>query len=231
MTIVAIFTKFLVTAIEFFSTVILSLSLFRIPFRYYLAKLSLTACLMAAISIYTRDILNNITYSLLPVWGTEIILIMIIFRIPIFYSALICIIGVLLAITFETIVATAGTLIGITSPSMIENSIYHFVIMDLIVSILMFLISYIIQKKRIGFLFIVRYLRLNMALKGYNFILSIILISGLTFSQFMTMVVQKNNFYIYIPIAYTILFVIGVLVAYMYNKKLLKDKYERLNKK
>jgi hypothetical protein len=218
-------------ALEFFATVILSLSLFRIPFKYKISQVILMTLLMGVISTYFRDVLVAPDFVILPVLVSEIILITLIFSLPIYYSLLICVIGFLSAIIFETLFTVIGSGIGITSQELISTSFEHYITAEIVCSILMFICTYIIFKTKIGFLFIMKHLSLKQALRGYNFILSAILLIGLIFAHIALFAYTDLQLNIYFPIGLFIIFLLGLLIAYKHNKKVIKMKYERLTKK
>jgi hypothetical protein len=186
---------------------------------------------MGTVSTYFRDIIHLPDFVILPVLVTEIILITLIFTLPIYYSLLICIIGFLSAVIFETLYMVVGSAIHVTTQELIANSLTHFISSEVVCSILMFIVSIIILKNKFGFLFIMKHLSLKQALKGYNFILSAILLVGLIFAHIALFAYVEQTLNVYFPLGLFIIFLIGIMIAYVYNKKSIKLKYERLTKK
>jgi hypothetical protein len=221
--------KVIFAAIEFFAGTILSLSIFRIPFRYFFNKTILISLVMAVISTYFREVIALDT-AMIPSLAAEIVLIIIIFNIPFLYSLLVSIIGYLLAFLFETILVLLGTSIGITSQELMTRSALHVFVLELVTAFFMLLLVWYLQSRKIGFQFLIKHLSLKETLKGYNFLLSAILILGIIGMQLQLIAVKDYSLKIYFPIILAIILIVGTIISFIHNKKLLKQKYERLTK-
>jgi hypothetical protein len=219
-----LFLRIIFYTIEFSSTLLLSLSLFRIYFRYSLHKVVLIAFVMASISAYIRDILGLTDFALLPVLVTEVILITLLFSLPLIFSFLVCVIGVIAAATFEALVLFLGSYFNLFSEQMLATSLIQFISYELINTIIVLTIMFPIQKYKLGF-----HTTSNDALKAYNFWLSAILIIGIFTVQISLVILKVSTIHIIIPIALGILLLIGVYLAYKHNKKLWKKRRERLS--
>jgi hypothetical protein len=184
---------------------------------------------MAFTSTYFREIIA-VDLVLLPVLIAEITLVMIFFNIPILYSVLVSITGYLLAFLFETVLVLVGSSIGITSQELMATSPLHVFVLEMITALLLLLISLYLQKKKIGFHFMVKHLSLRESLKGYNFILSTILILGIIGMQLQLIAVKDLTLKIYFPIILSIILLFGIIFSYIYNKRLIRQKYERFKR-
>ncbi|MBE1441153.1 hypothetical protein [Paenibacillus sp. OAS669] len=214
------------SSIEFFTTVLLCLSLFRIYFRYSLHKVALIAIVMATVSVYVRDILDLINYAVLPVILSEIILITILFGLPFIFSFLVCVIGILATATIEGIVIYVGGHFNLFTETLLKVSLTQFIIYDLINALLLALIIIPLQKYKLGF-----HTTSNDALKGYNFLLSAILVVAIVAIQIELVSFKASAIHIFIPIILGIILLVGVYLAYRHNKKLWKNRRERLSKR
>lgn len=228
MTVLLFLMKMVFAAIEFFATIILSLSVFRIPFRYHYLKIVFVSVVMAFLSTYFREIVN-MDFALLPVIIAEISLIMLIFTIPFFYSVLVCIIGSLSGSLLETLLVLAGSGLDITSQELIKNSPLHLVSLELCTALIILLITLFLQKRKLGFLFLVKHLSFKETLKGYNFILAGILLLGVIGMQMELLAFKDYSVKVYFPIILSVILLVCICVAYAHNKKLIKNKYERLS--
>jgi hypothetical protein len=219
-----IFIKVLFTAIEYFAMVLLGLSLFRIYFRYSLHKVAFIALAMASISVYLRDILDLVSFSLLSILVTEIILVTFLFGLPILFSFLVCVLGILATATFESVVITIGSRVNMFSEQMIKTSLSQFIMVELINTAILLLVTYPIQKYKLGF-----HTTSNDALKAYNFWLSTILIIAVFTLQISLVMYRESTIHILIPAVLAITLLIGVYLAYKHNKTLWKNRRERLS--
>jgi hypothetical protein len=216
--------KIIFTAVEFSAMLLFCLSLFRIYFRYSLHKVLLIALVMASISTYIRDILGLSDFALLPVLVTEVTLITLLFRLPIIFSFLICVIGLLATATFESVVIFAGSHINLFSEYFLKTSLIQFASFELTNSLILLAIMYPIQKYKLGF-----HTTSNDALKAYNFWLSAILIIAIFTMQIELVIFKVSTIHILIPILLGVMLLTGVYLAYQHNKKLWKNRRERLS--
>jgi hypothetical protein len=221
--------KIFFSTIEYSSVILLALSLFRVPYKYKITKIVLIALIVSIVSYYFRDYFNDIAIPSLLI--VLIVLIMLAFNLVIFYSMLICIIGLLGSAIVETLVFVLGSKLGITSEDLMKNSIWHLSIVQLSTAIILLIVVYFLQSKKIGFMFIAKHLAIRQALKGYNFILSIILVISIVCLQLAIDSYKENSFHIYFPIILAIAFISGIWISYKHNKEILKLKDERLSKK
>ncbi|WP_028547932.1 hypothetical protein [Paenibacillus sp. UNC451MF] len=220
------FAKIIANAIEFASMILVSLSLFRIYFRYSLHKVALIAFIMALISVYFRDVINEPGLAAIPVIASGIVLITIFFGLPLIFSILIFIIGSLATTLFEGIVVSIGTYLNLFSPEKFQTSLSQFILCELIVSALLLLLVYPLQKYKLGF-----HTTINDAQKGYNFLLSAVLVIAVVIIQIQTVTFKESKLHIIVPIFIGIIFLAGIYLSYKHNQKLWKNRRERLSRK
>jgi hypothetical protein len=214
------------SAIEFFAGILLALSIFRIPFRYSFPKTIVIALAMSLISTYVREFIG-VDYTLIPVITSEIILITFFFNIPVFYSILVSVVCFLFASIFETLFIILGTKLGMTTQELLSQSELHLSTLELVNSIFMFLIIWILQKQKIGFQFLAKHLSGKQPLKGYNFMLTSVFIIAIIGLQFQLFAFKEHNIQFYFPIIISVISIIGIIIAYLYNKKIIRRKFER----
>ncbi|TVY06694.1 hypothetical protein FPZ49_28010 [Paenibacillus cremeus] len=224
---VSYFVKVFFSTIELTAMMVLSLSMFRFQFLYYLHKISGIALLMSLISFYFRDINELSDFAIMPVITTEIILVMIVYRLPIFYSMLVCIPGFLAVTIIEAIVFLTGSKLHIYNEELIRTSATSLAILQIASTVITLLFIYLLRRRKIGFLFKVQNLASRRALKGYNFILSAVLVISLVLVQIELMSINSDSVNNLLSIVMAGIFLIGIAAAYKHNKKIIVDKYER----
>lgn len=220
------FAKIVVSTVEFISMILVSLSFFRIYFRYSLHKVALIAIIMALISVYIRDILNEPGLTALTVIASGIVMIMLFFRLPLIFSILICIIGSLVTTLFEGLVISLTAYLNIFSQEMLQTSLMQFIICELIVSVCLLLLVYPLQKYKLGF-----HTTINDAQKGYNFLLSAVLVISVVTIQVQTIAVRQSTLHLVVPIIVGLIFLAGIYLSYKHNQQLWKKRRERLSRK
>lgn len=212
--------------IEYTAIILLSLSSFRLPIRYNWYKIVFIAAAAAVVSFYIRFGLNQSEFSTLSMITTEIILVFLLFRLPLLFSFLICLIGNFVSATLEVAVIWIGSLIVPNYEELLQTSEITLITCEVIVTILILLMVYFLQKRKIGYHFTTRD-----SLKGYNFFLSILLIAAVLVLQFQIYSFQANSIYYYVPIISGIIMTLVIYYAYKHNKRLWKERRERLEKK
>ncbi|UUZ80052.1 hypothetical protein LJK88_34415 [Paenibacillus sp. P26] len=160
--------KLVFFTIEFMAMVMLSLASFRLQIRYSLHKVFTIALVSSIVSIYIREILNESTFALIPTFVSEIVMLVVLFRLPILFSFLVALIGTLAGATIETFFIWLEAATKLFSIEEIQkNPIPVQLPTTLVILILM---SYLLRRK-IGFHFTLRD-----SLRGYNFYLSAVLV-------------------------------------------------------
>ncbi|WP_261381660.1 hypothetical protein [Paenibacillus cremeus] len=182
---------------------------------------------MSLISFYFRDINELSDFAIMPVITTEIILVMIVYRLPIFYSMLVCIPGFLAVTIIEAIVFLTGSKLHIYNEELIRTSATSLAILQIASTVITLLFIYLLRRRKIGFLFKVQNLASRRALKGYNFILSAVLVISLVLVQIELMSINSDSVNNLLSIVMAGIFLIGIAAAYKHNKKIIVDKYER----
>ncbi|CAG7657383.1 hypothetical protein PAECIP111802_06713 [Paenibacillus allorhizosphaerae] len=219
--------KILLSSIELSAMIVLSLSMFRFQFYYYLHKIYGIALLMSIISFYFRDINHVSNLTILPALTVEIILIMIVYRIPFFYSLLMCIPGFVAVSIIELALYGIGKQFLLFDESQVRESALLLGSVQVSATIIIIFLIYLLQRRKFGFLFKSKNLASKSALKGYNFILSAVLVLSLILIQLELISWYQNSVSYIITIVMVIIFLIGIFVAYRHNKQIIRDKYER----
>jgi hypothetical protein len=220
--------KFLFSFLELFVTMILTMSLFRFPLKFNYYKYFIISIIMTSISFYLRDIVFLNDYAILSMLISETILITILFNLPVYYSLFISVIGLITAGIMEYGVVTIGTLLGLTNAELINQSYLHSSIIYLVTSIINLIIIVYIRYRKFGFMFVTNKMTMRQGIKRYNFAISAILVLGMLIIQLISLSYNTFTIHAYVLIGLCLVYIIAIYIAYKHNKKLLKDKYERL---
>jgi hypothetical protein len=208
--------------IEYVAVILFTLSAFRLPIKYTLHKILFISISMSIIYIYIRDI--QMAFALLPTFVVQTVLLTLLFRLPLLFSFLVAIIGILTSGTIEAIVIFIETYFEMAS---LNYLVEHYYYVQLPTAAVLLILTAFLQRRKIGFHF-----TMQDSLKGYNFYLSAILVISVLLFQFVAYSVNNDSSYNFvIPIATSTILIAAILLSYRHNKKLWKDRRDRLEKK
>ncbi|AFC28752.1 hypothetical protein PM3016_1844 [Paenibacillus mucilaginosus 3016] len=213
--------------IEFIALIVLALSIFRFQFYYYLPKIAGIAFLMSFISFYFRYIPELTSLAIISALTTQIILLMITYRIPFFYSLIVSFCGYIATSLVELSVLISGIKLGIFDEAQVQKSALTLGAVQVTVAVILSFIIYILQSRKIGFLFKTKNLNSRTALKGYNFVIATVLVIVLGFAQLELISFYNNSLSFYMSLIMALLFSIGIFLAYRHNKAIIRETYER----
>jgi cbb3-type cytochrome oxidase subunit 3 len=225
---ISLLVKFVFSTLELCTITALALSLFRFPLRYNIGKVVLISVTMASIAFYLREFAMLKNYAVLSMISVEMILITLLFSLPIYYSLLISIVGLMLGGIIEYSVMTLATTLNLTTIELIKTNYIHSSLIFIASAIIILLITYYIRYRKFGFMFMANKLRMKIAIQKYNFSLSAVLVIFLLFLQLTSLSYDSLSIHSFILVSLSIVFIIGIIIAYRHNKKLLNEKYERL---
>jgi cbb3-type cytochrome oxidase subunit 3 len=225
---ISLIVKFIFSTVELCTATVLALSLFRFPLRYNIGKILLISVTMASFAFYLREFAMLKNYAVLSMISVEMILITLLFSLPIYYSLLISIVGFMLGGIIEYFVMTLATLLNLTSVELIKTNYVHSSLIFIATAIIISLITYYIRYRKFGFMFMANKLTMKIAIQRYNFSLSGVLVIFLLFIQLTSLSYDRISIHSFILISLSLVFIIGIIIAYKHNKKLLREKYERL---
>lgn len=223
--------KFCFSTIELIAVMIFTLSIFRFPLRYNYSKIFIISISMSSLAFYLREIALLKNYALFSMMSAEMILLTILFSLPLYYSLVITIIGIMLAGIVEYSVMTCATLLNLTNSEISRTNYIHSSSVFLVTTILVLLMTVYIRYRKFGFMFIANKLTMKQAIKKYNFALSAVIIVFLLILQLISLSYRKFTSHSYILIIIAIVGMIGIVIAYKHNKRLINDKHERLKKR
>lgn len=225
----------LCSVIEFTSGFVLVFLLFRLPVKENLFKMVTISSIMSfffSSDIYFLQWMRDFP----PVLSVSLMLVVIImsiftlFKLPLLYSIIItvccAISGMLIEFIIMSILINTESF---THTELVKTNSIGRSIMTLSASVSLLILSLGLFKANIGFFFMKKQLNANKALKGYNFIISVIAVFG-TFVPIVIYSVSLNtggSFLYFIVLMAILLFVICNM--YWQNNKLLEEQYKDFN--
>jgi hypothetical protein len=216
--------RILASIFETSAVVILALSLFRITLAYNYYKVLIISILISCSTFYLYNIANLASFIAPSYLIIFIFSIMFFFNLPFIYSVLISFIGFFIAAIMEYAVSLLLLMTGYF------NVQDHFQagLLYVLTGILLFIIVYFLQTRKIGFMFLINHFTIKQAIKPYNYLLYAILIIGFLAIEITAITYYQFSMHFLTLIILTVVCLIGVYIAYRQNKTLLNQRYERL---
>ncbi len=221
-----IWIKLLISILTFFSLIVLTFVLFKIPLFEHHKEITIMSLLLGVVSFYARFIIETPIFGLI-VLSFFVIILMVLKRYPILYSFIVCGTGFLIVSVIDTAISIMSIQLGFADMETIHSLIVHFTLLNIVTSFLVLLIAFLLNTYNIGFSFIIKKFKTNQILKSHNFMWAGIIILSVTTAQFgiLNLNFQSLHFYIFLAISIALLSTLGV--AYFQNKKSLRDRFGR----
>ncbi len=223
------FIKLIFSTIEFSSIVLLSFSLFRIPIKYSWKKIIAVSFIISLISIFQRDFAHLQDYAFITQVLCYVILISVFFQLPFFYSLLVCMTGYTAFAIIQTLLL--GVTFQMITVKQLTSSILYFSAFQFIESILVYLLVFWMQVKKIGFMFVTHRFAFKQVIKGHHSILLGTIILGIITMQLNLLSIIDHDAHNYFLTVLIIVFIISLFVTYSKNKIEIEMKYERYKNK
>jgi hypothetical protein len=152
---------------------------------------------------------------------------MVLKRYPILYSFIVCGIGYLVVIVIDIIISNISMQLKYADLELINNSIKHFVVLNLAGTSVAFLVTFVLKYFNVGFSFVIKKFHARQVLKSYNFLWAGVIVISITVAQvgYFIIDVISLHFYIFLGIAIGLLFTLAI--AYKQNRKSLRDRFGR----
>ncbi len=222
--------KIVTSILEGTAFVVLSLSMYRIPVRYALGRIIGIASVINLMSLFQRDFLNLEIYAPVTYMLLFVLLLSLSFNLPFLYSTLVMITGFLTFVVVQTLLVALLTEIGLTTNASLISSNLSESIMQSSTAIIIFLLVFFIEKKRLGFMFIVNRFKLKYTVKSLNLFLGIFIIITLAGTQFAYVSFTEQRSLIMILTGLIAILCISLYIIYLRNLKQIEERYERMNK-
>jgi hypothetical protein len=221
--------------LEFSSFTLLSLTIYRIPIMLYWKRLLVMQFVFLAVMLTHDYILHNKDFYILSIACTAIILTTILLRIPFLYSALIWGTGYLINILIQSLVIYLVTSVNlVNADDLVNNPIYRNAGL-LFFSLLYIVIVYYMDKKRLGFMFIMNRFRIakrNLQLK--DILIATLFLCTVSLGQVAALSItsnQINQSFIYVLIAMIVISSVGLYITYKLNIKEIEERFNALRGK
>lgn len=223
--------KMLSSTVEFAALIMLSFSIFRIPVKSNLNKILFSATLLAVISLLQRYVVNEENYAVITSVICFVILAMFIHNLPLFYAIIVCISGYVAFAIIQMILALVVIqLFGFSTLDTLQTSMALSIIMQITTAFIILPLIIWMQYKKLGFMFIIKRFRFRSITKGFNALLSAVIILSIIIVQTGIFAYQEHLSLFYTLSSLTIISAIGLIVTYRKNKNDIKNRYERLSK-
>jgi len=215
------FIRLVFSFIDFTSFSLLSLSVYRIPILMYWKRLAVMQFVYILVMLFHELVLFNKDYYALSIALTAILLSTALLRIPFLYSSLVFGTGYLLGTLLQTLIVLFVTGTGIVSLEQMQTSTMTQNLLMLSNFAIVLCIIYFMEKKRLGFMFIMNRFRLqkrNLQLKDFFvavfFICSISLVQVGIVSYF-----SKETYHNFTIImgSMVVISLIGLYITYKFN--------------
>jgi len=209
--------------------VLLALSVFRIPVRHYAVKVIGSSFVISLISILQRDFFDLGGYAVVTQLIAFLTVLWLIFNLPLHYSLLVGMTGYLSFAVYQIALILIVSALGWSTTDMLQTSLLHFTVFMLAETALLFAIVMLLQRKKIGFMFIVKRLTIRQALSWFHFFLAALLIIGMFLLQTALDSFRQNMPLVFVLTGLAAISLFGLIVTFIKNKKDLREKYKRLH--
>lgn len=221
--------------LDFTGLTLLALSVYRIPIIMYWKRLLAMQFVLVGVMVVYDHVLQSKDFYALTIACVGITLLTVLLKIPVLYSALIWITGYLLAVLIQTILIFTVVSTGLINLEQIQNSTTLSHLAIAVTFLIILLIVYYMDKKRLGFMFIMNRFRFEKrALRSKDFFVATFFICIVTLIQaginsFFTN--DLNRYFLMVLIGMIVISVIGLYVTYLFNIKEIDERFNMIRKK
>ena len=229
------FTGLFFSLLDFTGLTLLALSIYRIPIiMYWKRLLSIQVILYIVMAAYNYIFPSKDFYAL-TIACVGIILLTVLLNIPVLYSSLIWGTGYLIFVVLQALLILIVTGTGLIGINDLKNSPFLNNMAILIVFAIILLIVFYMDRKRLGFMFIMNRFRLQKrAIRAKDYFVAMFFICIVTLIQAGLTSYFNNelNHYLFIILGVMILIsVIGLYVTYLFNIKEIDERFNLIRKK
>lgn len=218
--------------LDFTGLTLLSLTIYRIPVTLYWKRLIVIQFVFLAVMLVHDYIFLNRDFYTLTIPIAAIILSTFLLRIPFLYSALIWGTGYLINSIMQILVALLLTETGfVSSEQLIEQPAIRNAVM-FIFFLINLTIVYFMEKKRLGFMFIMNRFRMqkrNIQIKDIFITTFLLCTIGLAQWGIISFRTELSNHYLfYVLIIMIVISLVGLYVTYKFNMKEIDERFSAL---
>jgi len=221
--------------LDFASFTLLSLSIYRIPILLYWKRLVAIQVVFITVMLLHDYLLMTRNYYALVIAGTAIILSTVLLRIPLLYSALIWGTGYLVNSLIQLFFIVAITATRIVTLEQLQTVPLLRNLSQLAIFMLNMVLVYYIEKKRLGFMFIMNRFRIQKRkLQMKDIFIAALFICTVSLVQFGIVSFQRNDMNQYLLVVLVAMFVIsivGLYITYRFNIQEINERFNSLRGK
>ncbi len=228
------FINMFFSLLDFTGFTILSLAIFRIPIMMYWQRLLLMQFAFLGVMLIHEQLLMNKDFYAISITITAAVLSMFFLRLPLLFSSLMWGTGYLINVAMQVgvIIILTNTVIG--NEQLLGDPLFRNLTM-----LLFFLINlsivYFIERKRLGFMFIMNRFRLqSRAFQIKDFFVAVFFIFSISLAQLaiLSFLTQSLNHYLIIVFGSMIVIsLIGLAITYKFNMKEIDERFNSLRRK
>jgi hypothetical protein len=222
--VVDLYTEFLVGVINASAAVILTFVIFKIPVKGNDKQIAIIGLALGATNFYLKFMIHLNVAQIVQII-VFLLLITVIRRYPILYSAAVSVIGSIAYSIIDGVVTFSLIKMNLTSMNDLVNNNMDYITIHIIVTVFYLAVAYILTKYKIGFSFVVIRFSGKYSLSSATFVWAAVLVLAVFILQ-----VSSQNFVFLSVNSYMLIFAIlvlfmSIIYAYFQNKKALKDRY------
>lgn len=214
---------------------LLALSIYRIPVMMYWERLVVIQFVLLGVSVFFEQVLQDRNYFTLTVAVVGIILLTILLKIPVLYSSLIWGTGYLLMGIVQLPIVLAFTGFGSITAEQLQSTYYLKYSAMLLTFLIMLLVVYFINKKRLGFMFIMNRFRLQKrGIKIKDYFVAVFFICTVSLLQMAVdyFFSDESNLTLIVVLgSMVVISLIGLYVTYVFNMREIDERFSSLRKK
>lgn len=227
--------RMLFSYIDFTSLTLISLSIYRIPILMYWKRLLVLQGMLLVLTIVHDQVLQNTDFYVMSIAGGAIIFSTILLRIPILYSLLVWGTGYLLYAVIQLSLMLGLTWVSDISFQQMQNSVFLKNVLIIATLLIILLLVYIIEKRRLGFMFVVNRFRLqkrNIQLKDGFIATFFICVVALCQTALISYISDQVNYsLLYVLGTMIVISLVGLYITYKFNIKEIDERFNVIRRK
>jgi len=224
--------KLLFSFLDFSGFTLLSLAIYRIPISLYWKRLSIIQFIFILVMLVHDHVLVNRDFYSLSIVGTAVILSTFLLRIPFLYSLLIWGTGYLLFTAIQIFVIFSLTWTGLVNMQQLLNEPIYTNAGMMTAFLINLAIYYFIERKRLGFMFIMNRFRLQKrSIQAKDIFIAMLFVCTVSLGQLGLVSMFSNNmnqYLLFVLLMMIAISLIGLYITYKLNMKEIDERFSSL---
>jgi hypothetical protein len=218
------YVKFLLGIINACAAVILTFSIFKIPIKGNDKQIAVIGVIVGLTTFYLKFIVVSSVFQIVQIVVFTLI-VAIIRRYPLLYSAAVCIIGSIAYSVIDGLVTYSSIELNLTTMDRALNNQIHYVYLHIVVTLLYILVAWLLCRFKLGFSFVVRRFSGRYSLSSATFVWAALLAIAVTVLQISSQNFTLLSLNTYLLVIAVVALITSIVYAYFQNKKSLLDRY------